>query len=133
MKSCDLVGGRIRTKCSRCGKVTYTDVEPDTRERTVRCTCGKSEMYQINNRQSTRDSYAGSAEVLYDEEKGTKIHLVDASDHGIGFFVPEEVADDFHPGQEITFRNRSPEGDMAQRKMLVTSVHGNRVGARYPN
>ena len=133
MKSCDLIGGRIRTKCSRCGKITYTDVAPDTRERIVRCTCGKSENYQINNRQSTRDSYAGSAEVLYDDERGTKIHLVDASDTGIGFFVPEEVAEDFYPGQEITFRNRSPEGDIAQRKMLITSVHGNRVGARYPN
>lgn len=133
MKSCDLVGGRIRTECSRCSKITYTEVAPDTREKIVRCSCGKSENYQVNNRQSTRDSYAGSAEVLYDEKRETKIHLVDASDAGIGFFVTKEIAGDFFPGQEITFRNRSPEGSVAQRKMVITSVHGNRIGARYPN
>ncbi len=132
MKSCDAVGGRIRTTCVRCDKVTYTDVAPDAREKIVRCSCGKSETYEINSRRSTRDSTAGSAEIFFADECESKIHLFDASDTGIGFYVPKEVAALLHPGQEITFKNKSGEGEVVMRKMLITSVSGNRVGAKYP-
>jgi hypothetical protein len=132
MKSCDIVGGRIRTTCSRCKKVTYTEVAADSREKIVRCSCGKSEVYEINNRRSTRDSTAGSAEIFFADKCESKIHLFDASDTGIGFYVPEDVAALLHPGQEITFKNKSREGEVAQRRMLITSVSGNRVGAKYP-
>ena len=132
MKSSDIVGGRIRTTCSRCKKVTYTEVAPDAREKIVRCSCGKSEVYEINSRRSTRDSTAGSAEILFADECVSKIHLFDASDTGIGFYVPEDVAALLHPGQEIIFKSKSSEGEVAQRRMLITSVSGNRVGAKYP-
>ncbi len=132
MKSCDVIGGRIRTTCSRCEKVTYTDVTVEAREKIVRCSCGKSETYEINSRRSTRDSTAGSAEILFADKCESKIHLFDASDTGIGFYVPEETAALLHPGQEITFKNKSGEGEIAMRKMLITSVSGNRVGAKYP-
>jgi hypothetical protein len=46
--------------------------------------------------------------------------------------VPADVAALLHPGQEITFKNKSGEGEVAQRRMLITSVSGNRVGAKYP-
>ena len=132
MKSCDVVGGRIRTTCERCKKVTYTEIAPDTREKIVRCSCGKSDTYEINNRRSTRDSTAGSAMIIFADECESKIHLFDASDTGIGFYVPEDVAALLHAGQEITFRSKSGEGEVAMRKMLITSVSGNRVGAKYP-
>lgn len=132
MKSCDVVGGRIRTTCSRCEKITYTEVAIDTREKIVRCSCGKSEVYEINSRRSTRDSTAGSAKIFFADKCESKIHLFDASDTGIGFYVPEDVAALLHAGQEITFKTKLREGEIVQRKMLITSVSGNRVGAKYP-
>ncbi len=128
--SCNAVGGRIRSRCSRCQKVTFIEVAPGTRKKIVRCSCGKSCAYLINYRQSSRTSSSIRAQAILANARETKIQVCDTSSDGIGFLVPIEHRLSLHRGDEVQIKYRGG-GALAQRKLLIKNINGARVGGQY--
>lgn len=127
-RNCKAVGGRIRTQCTRCGKVMFSQITPGTRKRIVRCSCGKPSVNQINNRRSVRQSFSARADAVLTKARETKIRVCDISSEGLGFLVPAAFNLSLHLGDEISIRYRAG-GALSQRKVVVKNITGNRIGA----
>ena len=126
----DVVGGRIRAVCPRCGKTAYLEVASGSRLRVFRCTCGKSTPYSINYRKEKRETTYGPGKVVLRNAEERKIRLCDASDSGVSFFVTSESALSLRRGQEISVKFRAG-SSMVQRKICVRNISKTRIGGQY--
>jgi len=131
LKSCDVKGGMIKVICVRCQKTRYTEVAQGTRRKVVRCSCGLSGRYKVNYRQTIREAASGKAHAILSNAKEALIRLCDISTSGVGFTVPREFAHSFYRGQEIQIKFRGSSGSLAQRRLRVQNITGNRVGGKY--
>lgn len=129
-QSSDVRGGMIRTRCSRCGKNRYVQVSPGTRRKIVRCSCGLSGSYTVNYRNSIRESSSMRAQAILGNAREAAIRLCDTSATGVGFLIPKEYALSLYRGQEICIKLRGSSG-LAQRKVKIMNIAGNRVGGQY--
>jgi hypothetical protein len=129
--SCNAVGGRIRTHCSRCQKVLFIEIAPETRKKIVRCSCGKSSAYVINYRRSSRTSSSIRANAVLSNAREARIQVCDTSSEGIGFLIPPEYRLSLHRGDEVRIKYRAGSGTLAQRRLLIKNINGNRVGGQY--
>lgn len=126
----NIVGGRIRAVCPRCGKTAYLEVASGSRLRVFRCTCGKSTPYSINYRKEKRETTYGPGKVVLRNAEERKIRLCDASNNGVSFFVTSESALSLRRGQEISVKFRAG-SSMVQRKICVRNINKTRIGAQY--
>ena len=130
-KTCDVRGGMIKVTCTRCERTRYVDVTTGTRRKVVRCNCGMSGTYTVNYRQSIRETSSSQAHAILTNAKEALIRLCDTSTTGVGFTVPREYANSFYRGQEIRIKFKGSGGSLAQRRVRVQSINGNRIGGRY--
>ena len=130
VRTSDVVGGRIRGVCPRCGKSAYLEVASGARLRVFRCTCGKSTAYNINYRREIRNTTYGPGKVVLRNAEEKKIRLCDASINGVSFFVTSESALSLRRGQEISVKFRAG-SSMLQRKICVRNINKTRIGAQY--
>ena len=131
LKSCDVRGGMIKVTCIRCEKTRYVQVLKGTRRKVVRCNCGMSGTYKVNYRHSIREASSSRAHAVFSNAKETLIRLCDTSSAGVGFTVPREFVNSFYRGQEIRIKFKGGSGSLAQRRLRVQNIKGNRVGGKY--
>ena len=131
LKSCDVRGGMIKVTCMRCEKTRYVEVSQGTRRKVVRCSCGLSGTYKVNYRQTIRESSSSRAHAVLSNAREALIQLCDTSAAGVGFTVPREFSRSFYRGQEIRIKFKGSSGSLAQRRLRVQSINGNRIGGKY--
>ncbi|THB71983.1 MAG: hypothetical protein D6B25_17625 [Desulfobulbaceae bacterium] len=87
--------------------------------------------YNINYRSHTREATSARALAVLSNAREAIIRLCDTSEYGVGFLVAKDSASLLRKGQEIRIKFRGGSGSVAQRKILIRSVVGNRIGAQY--
>ena len=130
-KDCNVVEGRIRVACPRCGKKKFVAVIGGLRKKSIRCLCGMSTMYTLNHRAAARESNSGKALVVLISGKSCPVYLIDISLGGIGFNVPYQYTRSIASGQDVMIKFRALSGASIHRRIRIKSVVGNRVGAQF--
>ncbi|MBE0583943.1 MAG: hypothetical protein IH612_09265 [Desulfofustis sp.] len=85
----------------------------------------------INYRRSTRTSSSTRANAVLSNAREARIQVCDTSSEGIGFLIPPEYRLSLHRGDEVRIKYRVGSGTLAQRKLLIKNINGNRVGGQY--
>lgn len=130
-KDCNVVEGRIRIACPRCGKKKFVAVNGGLRKKSIRCLCGMSTMYTLNHRAASRESNCGKALVFLASGRSCPAYLADISLGGIGFNIPHQYVRSIATGQDLMIKFRALSGVTIQRRIRIKSVVGHRIGAQF--
>lgn len=130
-KTFRVVEGRIHFKCHSCDGKRMVAVPQHVRNRSFRCQkCGELTRCILNRRLDQREQQLGKVLVSTADGAELEADLADISLYGVGFDVPLKGVKKISVGKEVKFRCAWNPRLLSNGRYVVTSVKGQRVGAK---
>ena len=129
-----VMNNRMQFRCPACGTRRSIPVQPNVRQKNVRChKCHTSTCCTLNRRTTPRELASGKAVLFTSEGRHMEVNIHDISmDGGIGLEIPIAAAraHSVTPGSEIHFNCKWNPRLLGTGRFKVINSNGQRVGIK---
>ncbi|MBF0258908.1 MAG: hypothetical protein HQK62_08740 [Desulfamplus sp.] len=125
-----VVNNKMFFKCHACQSKRMISVAPGLRTRSMRChKCGEITRSLLNRRVLPRESQSGTVQLRTIDGSEISVHLYDLSGYGVGFDLSSRDVAKIAVGREIYLKCSWNPMLLSQKRYIVKSIKGQRVGA----
>ena len=130
-KSFRVVNSRFHFKCGECQTKRMMSISSAIRKRSIRChKCKELTRCVFNRRLESREQQLGKVLLTITGGRELDANLYDISPHGVGFNVSIRDLKKISVGMTINLRCPWNHTLLGYGPYIVTSIHGDRIGAK---
>ncbi len=133
-KSFKVVNGRFHFKCGECQTKRMMSIGPAIRKRSIRChKCKELTRCVFNRRIESREQQCGKVLLTITDGRELDVSIYNISPHGVGFDMSIRDVKKISVGLAINLRCPWNLNLLGYGRYIVTSIRGNRIGAKAKN
>ena len=130
-KSFRVVNSRFHFKCGECQTKRMMAIDPAIRKRSIRChKCKELTRCVFNRRLESREQQLGKVLLTITGGRELDDSLYDISPHGVGFNMSIRDVKRISVGMAINLRCPWNPTLLGHGRYIVTSIRGQRIGAK---
>jgi DNA-directed RNA polymerase subunit RPC12/RpoP len=129
-----VINNRIQFKCANCSAKRTMSVQPDIRDKNIRChKCDAITKCVFNRRVTPRELQSGRAIMITNKGREVPVTIHDVSQNGdLGFDIPIKAAHEWtiSVGEVVRFDCKWNPRLQGSSRFKVVNSHGRRVGTQ---